>query len=72
MDEPTSVLTPQEVEILFATLRKLAARGHRDPLHLAQAGRDPRAVRRMATILRRGKVVAHLHPGETSAASWPN
>ena len=27
MDEPTSVLTPQEVEILFHTLRKLAAEG---------------------------------------------
>ena len=27
MDEPTSVLTPQEVEILFTTLRQLAAEG---------------------------------------------
>ena len=27
MDEPTSVLTPQEVEILFQTLRKLRAEG---------------------------------------------
>ncbi len=27
MDEPTSVLTPQEVEILFETLRKLQAAG---------------------------------------------
>ncbi|WP_273486700.1 ATP-binding cassette domain-containing protein, partial [Lentibacter algarum] len=27
MDEPTSVLTPQEVEILFETLRKLTAEG---------------------------------------------
>ena len=27
MDEPTSVLTPQEVEILFKTLRKLSAEG---------------------------------------------
>jgi ABC-type uncharacterized transport system ATPase subunit len=27
MDEPTSVLTPQEVEILFETLRKLRPRG---------------------------------------------
>ena len=27
MDEPTSVLTPQEVEILFKTLRKLASEG---------------------------------------------
>jgi simple sugar transport system ATP-binding protein len=27
MDEPTSVLTPQEVEILFKTLRKLTEEG---------------------------------------------
>ena len=27
MDEPTSVLTPQEVEILFKPLRKLSAEG---------------------------------------------
>ena len=27
LDEPTSVLTPQETEILFATLRKLAREG---------------------------------------------
>ena len=27
MDEPTSVLTPQEAETLFATLRRLAAEG---------------------------------------------
>ncbi len=46
MDEPTSVLTPQEVEKLFATLRRLAARGLLDPLHQPQAGGDSRAVRR--------------------------
>ena len=45
MDEPTSVLTPQEVEQLFETLRKLAAERLLDPLHLAQAARDHRAVR---------------------------
>jgi len=47
MDEPTSVLTPQAVRTLFATLRHLApARGGRlqHPVHQPQAGRDPRAV----------------------------
>ena len=29
LDEPTSVLTPQEVETLFVTLRQLAAEGCR-------------------------------------------
>ncbi len=46
MDEPTSVLTPQEVEQLFETLRKLAGAGLLDPLHLAQAARDRRACAR--------------------------
>ena len=39
LDEPTAVLTPQEAEALFATLRAMAAEGaHRD-LHLPQAPR---------------------------------
>ena len=44
LDEPTSVLTPQAVQTLFVTLRKLAARRLLDPLHQPQARRDPRAV----------------------------
>ena len=41
LDEPTSVLTPQEAEHLFVTLDKLSAEGCVDPLHLAQARRGP-------------------------------
>ncbi len=68
MDEPTSVLTPQEADVLFVTLRKLAAKGvsilyitHRltEVLHLADH----------ATILRRGTIVAKADPGTESAAS---
>ena len=44
MDEPTSVLTPQEVELLFATLRQLAGRGLLDPVHQPQARGDQGAV----------------------------
>ena len=39
LDEPTSVLTPQEAEHLFVTLDKLSAEGVLDPLHLPQARR---------------------------------
>ena len=46
MDEPTSVLTPQEVTQLFETLRTLAAGGLLDPLHQPQAARDQGALRR--------------------------
>jgi hypothetical protein len=43
MDEPTSVLTPQEAEILFATLRRLVAGG--DPMEPeGQAGSCQRSV----------------------------
>ena len=45
MDEPTSVLTPQEVDILFETLQEALRRGHRDPLYLPQARGNPRALR---------------------------
>ena len=68
MDEPTSVLTPQESEILFVTLRRLASEGvailyitHRLSEVLALAGR--------ATILRRGKLVATADPRVESAKS---
>ena len=39
LDEPTSVLTPQEADKLFETLRAAAQRGQGDPLHLATGSR---------------------------------
>ena len=39
LDEPTAVLTPQEADVLFATLRAMAADGRTVDLHLAQAAR---------------------------------
>ena len=39
MDEPTAVLTPQEAEALFETLRAMADGGEDRHLHLAQAPR---------------------------------
>ncbi len=39
LDEPTAVLTPQEAESLFVTLRAMAAEGRTVDLHLAQAAR---------------------------------
>ncbi|MEY3307631.1 MAG: hypothetical protein RLZZ413_1669 [Pseudomonadota bacterium] len=66
MDEPTSVLTPQEVEILFQTLRQLSAEGTAI-LYISHKLEEIRALCDAATILRRGKVVATCTPREKSA-----
>ena len=66
MDEPTSVLTPQEVEILFHTLRKLAAEGTAI-LYISHKLEEIRALCDGATILRGGKVVDSCAPKEKTA-----
>ncbi|MGB3406957.1 MAG: ATP-binding cassette domain-containing protein, partial [Jannaschia sp.] len=67
MDEPTSVLTPQEVDVLFATLRKLSAEGTAI-LYISHKLEEIRALCDVATILRGGKVVGECDPRRTSAA----
>ncbi|KUF09800.1 ABC transporter ATP-binding protein [Pseudoponticoccus marisrubri] len=66
MDEPTSVLTPQEVEILFETLRKLKSEGT-SILYISHKLEEIRALCDEATILRRGQKVATCVPRETTA-----
>lgn len=66
MDEPTSVLTPQEVAILFRTLRQLAAEGTAI-LYISHKLEEIRSLCDAATILRRGRVVATCTPREKTA-----
>ncbi|MGF6861784.1 ABC-type uncharacterized transport system ATPase subunit [Rhodobacteraceae bacterium MBR-64] len=66
MDEPTSVLTPQEVEILFRTLRQLSAEGTAI-LYISHKLEEIRALCDTATVLRLGKVVGTCTPREKSA-----
>ncbi|MBL4810786.1 MAG: ATP-binding cassette domain-containing protein, partial [Rhodobacteraceae bacterium] len=66
MDEPTSVLTPQEVEILFHTLRQLREEGT-SILYISHKLEEIRALCEHATILRLGEVVATCDPRETLA-----
>jgi ABC-type uncharacterized transport system ATPase subunit len=66
MDEPTSVLTPQEVDILFETLRKLSAEGTAI-LYISHKLEEIRSLCNAATILRGGKVVGTCVPRDTSA-----
>lgn len=65
MDEPTSVLTPQEVDILFGTLRLLAANGT-SILYISHKLEEIRNLCQHATVLRQGKVVGTFDPREMS------
>nr|WP_174822027.1 ABC transporter ATP-binding protein [Ruegeria arenilitoris] len=66
MDEPTSVLTPQEVDILFETLKKLRSEGT-SILYISHKLEEIRTLCDHATILRLGKNVGECTPSETSA-----
>jgi len=66
LDEPTSVLTPQEAEHLFVTLDKLAADGC-SILYISHKLEEVRRLCRQATILRGGRVVGTLDPRAKSA-----
>jgi simple sugar transport system ATP-binding protein len=68
MDEPTSVLTPQEIEALFATLRRLRSEGC-SILYISHKLEEIRALCDRATILRGGKVVASCDPRQETARS---
>ncbi|MCB1311002.1 MAG: ABC transporter ATP-binding protein [Sedimentitalea sp.] len=67
MDEPTSVLTPQEVQILFETLRKLSSEGTAI-LYISHKLEEIRSLCDHATVLRLGKNVGECVPRETSAS----
>ncbi len=66
MDEPTSVLTPQEAETLFVTLRRLAAEGC-SILYISHKLEEVRALCDSATIMRNGRVVARCDPRAKTA-----
>ncbi len=66
MDEPTSVLTPQEVDRLFETLRQLRDEG-RTILYISHKLDEIRTLCSAATVLRGGRVVASLDPRQETA-----
>ena len=68
MDEPTSVLTPQEVERLFETLRKLALEGC-SILYISHKLAEIRALCEGATVLRGGRVVAACDPRQETPST---
>jgi len=65
MDEPTSVLTPQEARRLFVTLRRLAAEGC-SILYISHKLEEVRSLCSAATIMRLGRTIARVNPAERS------
>jgi general nucleoside transport system ATP-binding protein len=68
LDEPTSVLTPQAVEKLFVTLRKLAAEGC-SILYISHKLDEIRALCHSATVMRGGRVTGTCDPRNETSAS---
>ncbi len=68
LDEPTSVLTPQEADKLFETLERLRGEG-KSILYISHRLEEVKRLCDRATVLRHGKVVAHCDPRQETAAS---
>ncbi len=68
LDEPTSVLTPQAVENLFVTLRRLAEQGC-SILYISHKLHEIRALCTACTVLRGGQVTGVCDPRQESNAS---
>ena len=68
LDEPTSVLTPQEADKLFETLERLRAEG-KSILYISHRLEEVKRMCDAATVMRHGKVVAHCDPRKETAAS---
>lgn len=68
LDEPTSVLTPQEVDTLFVTLRKLASEGC-SILFISHKLNEVKALCHKATVLRAGRVSGACIPSEEDTTS---
>ena len=65
LDEPTAVLTPQEAEALFATLRAMAASG-RSVVFISHKLDEVMAVSDRVTVLRDGRNVGTVEVASTS------
>ena len=65
MDEPTAVLTPQEVDELFVTLRRMADEG-KAVIFISHKLDEVMAISDQVTVLRSGKVVATVDTSQTT------
>ena len=65
LDEPTSLLTPQEADDLFQTLRLMSAE-QRTVIFISHKLEEVMAISNRVTVLRRGKVVGTVMTKETN------
>ncbi|MGO4436776.1 ABC transporter ATP-binding protein [Rhizobium sp. RAF56] len=68
LDEPTSVLTPQEADRLFETLFKLKAEG-RSVLYISHRLEEVQRICDRATVLRHGRVTGACDPRQETTGS---
>jgi general nucleoside transport system ATP-binding protein len=68
LDEPTAVLTPQEADALFETIRALAADG-RTIIFISHKLHEVKAVADRVTVLRRGRSVATVDAADATPRS---
>lgn len=61
MDEPTAVLSPQEIERLFSVIRRIRAEG-RSVIFITHKLEEVLEVSDYITVLRRGKVMSTVQP----------
>lgn len=67
LDEPTSVLTPQAVQTLFETLRRLASEGC-SIIYISHKLDEIRALCHQCTVLRGGKNAGQVDPRQLQAS----
>jgi simple sugar transport system ATP-binding protein len=67
LDEPTAVLTPQEVEEFFAILRRMRAQG-KTVVIITHKLAEVLAISDEVTVMRDGRVVGRVQTSETNAA----
>ena len=69
LDEPTAVLTPQEVNDLFATLKRMVGEGH-GLVFISHKLHEVMAISNRVSALRDGRMIGTDLPIASRATSW--
>jgi general nucleoside transport system ATP-binding protein len=71
LDEPTAVLTPQEIDELFTIMRELKSKGV-SIIFITHKLREVMEIADRILVMRRGKVVGETRPSETNRSDLAN